>query len=99
LWHRRQDLAAQPRPQAGAEALHLVSASPHPPTSAGSTGDRGKIQRNHRIPALVERITSPGALVSIDARDAIRTIAQGILDAKADYLLAVKDNQPTSCRN
>jgi hypothetical protein len=27
------------------------------------------------------------------------TIAQSILDAKADYLLAVKDNQPTRVRS
>jgi predicted transposase YbfD/YdcC len=47
------------------------------------------------IPALVERINLAGALVSIDAMGCNPNIAQGILDAKADYLLAVKDNQPT----
>jgi len=33
--------------------------------------------------------------VSIDAMGCNPNIAQSILDAKADYLLAVKDNQPT----
>ena len=47
------------------------------------------------IPALVERIDLKGALVSIDAMGCNPTIAQSILDAEADYLLAVKDNQPT----
>jgi len=47
------------------------------------------------IPALVERIDLEGALVSIDAMGCNPNIAQSILDAKADYLLAVKDNQPT----
>ena len=47
------------------------------------------------IPALVERLDLDGALVSIDAMGCNPTIAQSILDAKADYLLAVKDNQPT----
>jgi len=47
------------------------------------------------IPALLERIDVEGALVSIDAMGCNPTIAQTILDAKADYLLAVKDNQPT----
>ena len=47
------------------------------------------------IPALVERLDLTGALVSIDAMGCNPTIAQSILDAEADYLLAVKDNQPT----
>jgi predicted transposase YbfD/YdcC len=47
------------------------------------------------IPALVERLNLEGALVSIDAMGRNPNIAQSILDAKADYLLAVKDNQPT----
>src|SRR6266446_6179846 len=45
--------------------------------------------------ALVERLDLEGALVSIDAMGCNPNIAQSILDAKADYLLAVKDNQPT----
>src|SRR6202040_2217216 len=36
-----------------------------------------------------------GALVSTDAMGCQTTIAQSPLDAGADYLLAVKDNQPT----
>jgi predicted transposase YbfD/YdcC len=47
------------------------------------------------IPALVERLDLEGALVSIDAMGCNPNIAQSILDAKADYLLAVKGNQPT----
>jgi predicted transposase YbfD/YdcC len=47
------------------------------------------------IPALVERLDLEGALVSIDAMGCNANIAQSILDAKADYLLAVKDNRPT----
>jgi predicted transposase YbfD/YdcC len=47
------------------------------------------------IPALIERLDLVGALVSIDAMGCQVAIAQSILDAGADYLLAVKDNQPT----
>jgi predicted transposase YbfD/YdcC len=47
------------------------------------------------IPALVERLDLKGALVSFDAMGCNPTIAQSILDAEADYLLAVKDNLPT----
>jgi predicted transposase YbfD/YdcC len=47
------------------------------------------------IPALLERLDVEGVLVSIDAMGCSPTTVQTILDAKADYLLAVKDNQPT----
>src|SRR6202008_2275923 len=47
------------------------------------------------IPALIERLDLKGALVSTDAMGGQVTIAQSILDAEADYLLAVKENQPT----
>jgi predicted transposase YbfD/YdcC len=47
------------------------------------------------IPALIERLDLKGALVSTDAMGCQTTIAQSTLDAGADYLLAVKDNQPT----
>src|SRR5437879_5204439 len=47
------------------------------------------------IPGRVKRLDLEGALVSIDAMGCNPNIAQSILDAKADYLLAVKDNQPT----
>jgi predicted transposase YbfD/YdcC len=42
----------------------------------------------------VERLDLAGALVSIDAIGCNPNVAQSILDAEADYLLAVKDNQP-----
>jgi predicted transposase YbfD/YdcC len=51
------------------------------------------------IPALIERLAAndglKGALVSIDAIATNSTIATAIRDAHADYLLAVKANQPT----
>lgn len=47
------------------------------------------------IPALLEHIETEGALVSIDAMGCNPNIATAITDAKADYLLALKKNQPT----
>lgn len=51
------------------------------------------------IPVLIERLAAneglKGALVSIDAIATNPTIATAIKDADADYLLAVKANQPT----
>jgi predicted transposase YbfD/YdcC len=80
----------------GQKALHLVSA--FATTSRLVLGQEAVDEKSNEttaIPALLERIDLAGALVSIDAMGCNPNIAQSILDAKADYLLAVKDNQPT----
>ena len=46
------------------------------------------------IPKLIDRIDVKGALVTIDAMGCQKDIAKKIVDAKGDYVLAVKDNQP-----
>src|SRR5712691_10357296 len=80
----------------GQKALHLVSAfATTRRLVLGQQATEEKSNEITAIPALVERINLAGALVSIDAMGCNPNIAQGILDAKADYLLAVKDNQPT----
>ncbi len=47
------------------------------------------------IPEVLKMLDLHGALVSIDAIGCQKEIARQIRDAKGDYLLAVKDNQPT----
>jgi len=47
------------------------------------------------IPWLLEALSIKGSLVSIDAMGTQREIARAIRDMGADYLLAVKGNQPT----
>jgi len=47
------------------------------------------------IPQLLKILELSGCLVTIDAMGCQTEIAQAILDAKADYVLAVKKNQPT----
>ena len=47
------------------------------------------------IPALLEALAIQGCLVSIDAMGTQREIARAIRALGADYLLAVKGNQPT----
>ena len=78
------------------KALHLVS--------AWATGERlvlgqeavdEKSNEITAIPALLARLALKGALVTIDAIACNPTIARTITEAGADYLLAVKDNQPT----
>src|SRR5712672_4809924 len=80
----------------GQKALHLVSAfATDSRLVLGQEAVDEKSNEITAIPALVERLNLEGALVSIDAMGCNPNIAQSILDAKADYLLAVKDNQPT----
>ena len=80
----------------GQKALHLVSAfATNSRLVLGQEAVDEKSNEITAIPALVERLDLEGALVSTDAMGCNPTIAQSILDAKADYLLAVKDNQPT----
>lgn len=47
------------------------------------------------IPELLSTLALRGALVTIDAMGAQHTIAQTIVDGGADYLVAIKDNQPS----
>lgn len=80
--------------------LHLVSA--FATTSRlvlGQEAVADKTNETTAIPLLIERLAAndglKGALVSIDAIATNPTIATAIRDAEADYLLAVKANQPT----
>jgi predicted transposase YbfD/YdcC len=80
--------------------LHLVSA--FATTSRlvlGQEAVEGKTNELAAIPVLIDRLAEggglKGALVSIDAIATNAKIAQKIKDAGADYLLAVKANQPT----
>src|SRR6202795_4363959 len=80
----------------GQKPLHLVSAfSTNSRLVLGQEAGDEKSNEITAIPALVERLDFADALVSIDAMGFNPNIAESILDAKADYLLAVKDNQPT----
>ena len=80
--------------------LHLVSA--FATTSRlvlGQEAVDGKTNELSAIPVLIDRLAEggglKGALVSIDAIATNAKIAQTITDKGADYLLAVKANQPS----
>ncbi len=84
----------------GKAPLHLVSA--FATTSRLVLGQEAVADKTNEItaiPALIERLAVneglKGALVSIDAIATNATIAAEIRDAGADYLLAVKANQPS----
>jgi predicted transposase YbfD/YdcC len=80
----------------GDKALHLVAAfATNSRLVLGQEAVDEKSNEITAIPALIERLDLEGALVSTDAMGCQVAIAQSILDADADYLFAVKDNQPT----
>jgi predicted transposase YbfD/YdcC len=85
---------------AGRAPLHLVSA--FATAECLVLGQEATDENSNEItaiPALLERLAKTGALagatVTIDAIACNPKIAGQILDCGADYVLAVKDNQPT----
>lgn len=77
-------------------AIHMVSAwatANH--ISLGQVVVDAKSNEITAIPKLLEMIEISGALVTIDAMGCQTEIATKIIDAEADYCLAVKGNQPT----
>ncbi len=84
----------------GKQALHLVSAfATASRLVLGQEAVEGKSNELTAIPELLAKLAEnnalKGALVSIDAIATNAKIAQAVTDAGADYLLAVKANQPT----
>jgi predicted transposase YbfD/YdcC len=51
------------------------------------------------IPELLDMLFVKGCIITIDAMGCQRDIAEKIIDKKADYVLAVKGNQPTLMQN
>lgn len=76
--------------------LHLVSAF-----AAGAglvLGQRATAVKSNEktaIPELLATLALEGCIVTIDAMGTQPSIAQAIRDRGADYILSVKDNQPT----
>src|SRR5215210_4425604 len=76
--------------------LHLVSAwASRQRLVLGQQACEAKSNEITAIPLLLERLHLAGALVTIDAMGCQTRIAQTILERGADYLLALKDNQPS----
>jgi predicted transposase YbfD/YdcC len=79
--------------------VHMVSA-----WSASNRVVLGQVQTEESsneiiaIPILLDRVDVRGALVTIDAAGTQVAIADKIVERGGDYLLAVKDNQPTLAR-
>lgn len=79
-------------------AIHMVSAwatANH--ITLGQVAVDAKSNEITAIPKLLEMLEIAGSLVTIDAMGCQVEIAREIVERKADYCLAVKDNQPTLC--
>lgn len=80
----------------GKGPLHLVSAwasANH--LVLGQVAVDAKSHEITAIPALLDALAVAGGIVTIDAMGCQKEIAAKILAREADYVLAVKDNQPT----
>jgi predicted transposase YbfD/YdcC len=78
----------------GLGPLFLVSAwSVKGGFSLGQMATEAKSNETTAIPELIDNIMVQGAVVTIDAAGCQRNIAKKIVDAKGDYVLALKGNQ------
>jgi predicted transposase YbfD/YdcC len=80
----------------GKSAIHMVSAwatANH--VSLGQVVVDAKSNEITAIPKLLEILEISGSIITIDAMGCQTAIAEAILAKGADYVLAVKDNQPT----
>jgi len=81
---------------AGKGALHLVSAwASENRLLLGQQAVDSKSNEISAIPELIKTLEISGSIVTIDAMGCQKQIAADIREAGADYVLAVKDNQPT----
>lgn len=83
-------------PWDGKQAIHMVSA-----WASANRIVLGQVKVDEKsneitaIPALLRALEIAGCLVTIDALGCQKDIAATIIAADADYVLAVKENQPT----
>lgn len=80
----------------GKAPLHMVSAwASANRLILGQVSTEEKSNEITAIPRLLEILDVSGCIVTIDAMGCQKKIAQAIADNHADYVLAVKDNQPS----
>ena len=77
-------------------AIHVVNAwCTEAGVSLGQLKTEEKSNEITAVPELLRLLHLKGAIVTLDAMGCQKKIAGTILEREADYLLAVKDNQPT----
>jgi predicted transposase YbfD/YdcC len=79
----------------GKAAIHLVSAwATHNRLVLGQVTVNDKANEITALPDLIQRLALQGCIVTIDAMGCQTAIAQTIIAQGADYVLALKGNQP-----
>ncbi len=80
----------------GLGALHIVSAwASEEGMALGQVATAQKSNEITAIPQLLAQIALPGTLITIDAMGCQKEIAKTIVKGKGNFVIAVKDNQPT----
>ena len=78
----------------GTGPLHLVEAwAAGQELMLGQCRSEGGSNEIETIPRLLEMLTLEGCIVTIDAMGCQTSVAEAIVDAEADYVLRLKDNQ------
>jgi predicted transposase YbfD/YdcC len=84
----------------GQKPLHLVSAwASNNKILLGQIKTAEKSNEITAIPSILEMVNVKGSIVTIDAMGCQKEIAKKIVDEGADYVLSLKDNQPTLCQD
>lgn len=79
----------------GKSSIHMVSAWASMNNLAlGQVKVTEKSNEITAIPTLIESLAVEGAIITIDAMGCQKKIAKSIIDKKANYVLALKENQP-----
>ncbi len=80
----------------GLGPLHIVSAwASEEGLALGQVATEEKSNEIPAIPRLLEQISLTDTLITIDAMGCQKAIAEDIVDGGGDFVIAVKDNQPT----
>jgi predicted transposase YbfD/YdcC len=81
---------------AGGKALHRVSAYAHDlGLTLGQVKTSKKSNEITAIPELLDALLLKGCIVTIDALGCQKAIAAKVIEQQSDYVLSVKNNQPT----
>lgn len=79
----------------GKSPIHMVSAWASKNNIAlGQVKVNEKSNEITAIPVLIESLAIEGAIITIDAMGCQKEIAKKIISRNADYVLALKENQP-----
>lgn len=80
----------------GQRAIHMVSAfAKMNGLTLGQVAIDEKSNELKAIPKLLQILNVSGCIVTIDAAGCYREVVTSIVEKQADYLIAVKNNQPT----